>query len=112
MEQTIASAGPLQRAVQIGYYVRAQVTLQANQQHLRSEAQASYIAMFQNFKMPILLIVQKQQIDNGIEDYQIAQGDPTGLIRGFLLPCVVFAGAIFALRWRKSKRKSVRTSTG
>ena len=111
VEQTIATAGPLQRALQIGYYVRAQVTLQANQQHLRNEAQASYIAMFQNFKMPILLIVQKQQIDNGVEDYQIAQGDPTGLIRGFLFPCAVFAAAIFTLRLSKSKRARAKATS-
>jgi hypothetical protein len=113
VQQTIASAGPLQRALQIGYYVRAQVTLQANQQHVRNEAQASYVATFQNLGMPILLIVQKQQIDNGMEDYQIAQGDPTGLVRGFLLPCAVFAGAVLTLRWSKARgRGRIRTTSG
>jgi hypothetical protein len=111
VQQTIASAGLLRGAVQIGYYVRAQVTLQAKQRHLTNEAQASYIAMFQNLKMPILLIVQKQQIDNGVADYQIAQGDPTGLVRGLVLPCAIFAGAVLALRWSKARGRGRIRST-
>ena len=79
VQQTIASAGPLQRALQIGYYYRAEVAIRVNEKHLQKESQASYIAWFPRLQRPILLILQKQQIDNGAEDYQIAQGDPAGL---------------------------------
>lgn len=105
VQQTIGSAGPLRRALQIGYYYRAQVTIRVNEKHMEKESQASYIASFQGLQRPILLILQKQQIDNGAEDYQIAQGDPTGLVRGFALPWVAFVGAIFAVRWSRTKRK-------
>lgn len=105
VQQTIASAGPLQRALQIGYYYRAEVAIRVNEKHLQKESQASYIAWFPRLQRPILLILQKQQIDNGAEDYQIAQGDPAGLLRGFLLPMLAFIGAIIALRLSRSKRK-------
>ena len=93
------------RALQIGYYYRAEVAIRVNEKHLQKESQASYIAWFPRLQRPILLILQKQQIDNGAEDYQIAQGDPAGLLRGFLLPVLAFIGAIIALRLSRSKRK-------
>lgn len=105
VQQTLASAGPLQRALQIGYYYRAQVAIRFNEKHLERESQASYIASFQKLRKPILLILQKQQIDNGAEEYEIAQGDPMGLVRGFAVPFVAFLGAIVAFRWSKAKRK-------
>jgi len=105
VQQTIASAGPLVRAFQIGYYYRAQVAIRVNEKHLEKESQASYIAWFPKFQWPILLILQKQQIDNGDEDYQIAQGDPTGLLRGFVVPVLAFIGAIVALRLSRAGRR-------
>lgn len=112
VQQTIDAAGPLRRAVQIGYYVRAEAVVQVNQRHLEKELQASYIAWFQNLPRPILLILQKQQIDNGAEDYQIAQGDPKGLVRGFALPFAALIGAFVALRMSKPRRKTrVKTSS-
>jgi hypothetical protein len=111
VQQTVASAGPLVRALQIGYYYRAQVAIHVNEKHLEKESQASYIAWFPKLQRPILLILQKQQIDNGAEDYQIAQGDPMGLLRGFLLPLLAFIGAIIALRLSKSKRKGKAKAT-
>jgi hypothetical protein len=106
VQQTIASAGPLERALQIGYYYRAQVAIRVNEKHLEKESQASYIAWFPKLQRPILLILQKQQIDDGGEDYQIAQGDPTGLLRGFVVPLLAFIGAIVALRLSGAKRKA------
>ena len=111
VQQTIASAGPLVRAWQIGYYYRAQVAIRVNEKHLEKESQASYIAWFPKLERPILLILQKQQIDDGAEDYQIAQGDPAGLLRGFLLPFLAFIGAIIALRLSGTKRKSRAKAT-
>jgi hypothetical protein len=111
VQQTIASVGPLVRAWQIGYYYRAQVAIRVNEKHLEKESQASYIAWFPKLQRPILLILQKQQIDNGVEDYQIAQGDPTGLLRGFLLPFLAFIGAIIALRLSGAKRKAHTKAT-
>lgn len=111
VHQTIASAGPLSSAIQIGYYYRAQVIIHGDQQHLAKEAQASYIASFPGLATPILLIVQKQQIDNGIEDYQIAQGDPQGLVRGFAIPTVLFAGAIIAMRWTPRRGAAAAKAT-
>jgi hypothetical protein len=111
VQQTVASAGPLRRAVQIGYYYRAQATVRVNEQHLEKESQASYIAWFENLQRPILLILQKQQIDNGAEDYQIAQGDPAGLVRGFVLPFMGLIGAVIALRWSKPKRSTRAKAT-
>ena len=109
VQQTVAVAGPLRRALQIGYYARAQATVRVNERHLEKESQASYIAWFQNLPHPILLILQKQQIDDGAEDYQIAQGDPKGLLRGFALPFLAFIGAIMALRWSKPKSRARKT---
>jgi hypothetical protein len=111
VQQTIASAGPLARAVQIGYYYRAQVAIRVNEKHLEKESQASYIAWFPRFQWPILLILQKQQIDDGAEDYQIAQGDPIGLLRGFVVPLLAFIGAIVALRLSRVKRRGAKATS-
>ena len=111
VQQTLASAGPLQRALQIGYYYRAEVVIRLNERHTERESQASYIAWFQRLERPILLILQKQQIDNGTEEYEIAQGDPRGLVRGFAVPFVAFIGAIIAFRWSKTKRRAQDKAT-
>ena len=105
VHQTVASAGSLRRAVQIGYYARAQAVIRVNERHVEKESQASYIAWFENLQRPILLILQKQQIDNGPEEFEIALGYPVSMVRGFALPFFAFVGAIFAFRWSKSKRK-------
>ena len=111
VQQTVASAGPLERAFQIGYYYRAQAVIRINEKHLEKESQASYIAWFPKLQRPILLLLQKQQIDDGAEDYQIAQGDPTGLLRGFVVPFLVFVAAIVALRLSRERRRGRAKTT-
>ena len=103
VQETIVAAGPLQRAIQIGYFRGASITVKLNERHTENRVQTTYIAWFQRLQKPVLLILERKKTDNTPETYEIAEGDPIGMVRALALPCIAFVLSIIAFRMSKPK---------
>lgn len=106
VRQAITAAGPLQRAIPVGYFRGGSFTTKLGQTHSESRVQTTYIAWFQRLPKPILLILERKHSDNRPETYQIDEGEPMSLLRALLVPVVVFVFSILAVRFTKPKAES------
>jgi hypothetical protein len=102
VQGTMASDGPLQRAIQISYYAKVTATFQFNASHTTRKTQVAYLAWFQRFPKPTILIINRNQTDGGLQDYEIGEGEIGNIAWGLGLPLLAFAFAIFAVRKRDS----------
>jgi hypothetical protein len=102
VEETIASVGPLQRTLQVGYHTGASVTLRHNDSHTSRTTQVAYVAWFQKIPKPILLLITRSETDGVFQSYRLDEGAPMSLVRGYAFPLVTFAFSLFLFRRRKS----------
>jgi hypothetical protein len=105
VQATLASAGPLRRAVQVGYYSGAATTLQLNASHTSRRTQISYLAWFQNIPKPLLLLVSKSETDGAFDGYRIGEGEPRSLIVGYALPLLFFTFCLYFARRKSTAAK-------
>ncbi len=103
VEQTIASAGPLRRALQVGYYSGYAATLRHNNSHASRTIQVAYVAWFQNIPKPILLLITRSETDGVFQGYQLEEGAPMSLVGGYAFPLMTFALALVLFRRRRSR---------
>jgi hypothetical protein len=103
VQETIVAAGPLQRAIQIGYFRGASITVKLNERHTENRVQTTYIAWFQRLQKPVLLILERKKTDNAAETYEIAEGEPMSMVRALALPCIALVLSIIAFRMSKPK---------
>jgi hypothetical protein len=101
-EQIIAQAGPMQKALQVGYHSEVSARLQLNNSHTTRTTQVSYVAWFQKIPKPILLLIERSETDGVLQGYQINEGAPMSLIGSFAFPLAVFAFALFLFLRRNS----------
>ena len=99
---TIASAGILQRAIQVGYYTKVTGTFQLNASHTTRQTQVAYLAWFQRLSKPTILVINRYQTDGGLQEYEIGEGEIGGIARGFGLPLLALAFSIFVVWKRRS----------
>lgn len=106
VQAAVAAAGPLRRALQVGYYSGVTATLGLNASHASRRTQLSYVAWFQNIPKPMLLVVSRAESDGVFEGYRIGEGEPRSLIVGYASPLLLFAFSLYLMR-----RKSVPAAT-
>ena len=102
VQQVIAQAGPLKRAVHVGYHVGVTETIQHLQSHRSKTTQMAYIAWFGKLPKPILLLIMRNEVDGALDSYDIYQGTPMSMVTGFAYPILLFAISLYLLRKRKS----------
>lgn len=95
IQQTIIAVGPMQRAVQVGYYSKVTLTLQLGAKRKEKRTQASYIAWFQKVQKPILLILERNETDGVVQGYVIAEGEPMSIARSFAAKLLLFAFSLY-----------------
>jgi hypothetical protein len=100
--EIIAEAGPLRRALQVGYHSEVSATFQLNNSHASRTTQVAYIAWFQKSPKPILLLVERTETDGVLQGYRINQGAPMSLVGGAAFPLVFFAFSLVLFLKRKS----------
>ena len=98
VQAALASAGPLRRAVQVGYYSGVTGTVQVNASHISKRTQISYAAWFQNVPKPMLLLVSRSESDGVFEGYRVGEGEPMSLIVGYAKPLLLFAFSLYLVR--------------
>lgn len=97
VQTTIESAGPLLRAVQVGYFSKLTITVQLNSERKSRRTQQSYLASFARIRKPVLLIIEREEQDGVVRRYEIGEGEPFSLVRSLGIPIVVFACALYML---------------
>ena len=100
VQETLASAGTLKRAIQVSYYSGVTATYQLNASHTTRRTQVAYLAWFQKLSKPTILIVNRVRTDGGPENYGIGEGEVGGIARGLGLPLLALAFSIFVV-WKK-----------
>jgi hypothetical protein len=100
VQGTMASAGLLQRAIQIGYYAKITGTFQLNASHTTRKTQLAYVAWFQRLPNPTILIINRYQTDEGLQEYEIGEGEVGSMARGLGLPLLALGFSIFAV-WKR-----------
>lgn len=100
--ETMAEAGPLRRALQVGYHTEVSATFRLNNSHTSETTQVSYVAWFQKIPKPILLLVERTEMDGVLQGYRINQGAPMSLVGSLAFPLVVFAFSLVLFLKRNS----------
>ena len=104
VQGVINAAGPLGRAVPVGYYSGATKKFQLNGFHDSETikiSQASYIAWFQNPSAPRFFAITRYESSGDRRAYEISKVDPVTLVRGYAQSLLLFAVSLFLLRRRK-----------
>lgn len=97
VETTIASAGTLQRTIQVGYYSGVTATFQLNASHSTRKTSVAYLAWFQKLPKPTILVIFRNQTDGGRQNYGMGEGEVRDVARGLGLPLLALAFSIFAV---------------
>jgi hypothetical protein len=107
VQQTIAEAGPLRRAVQVGFYSGIAATFRLHASHYTKKTQVSYLAWFQKIRKPLILVIDRYESD-GVLHYEIAEaeGGPVGFARLYVLPLLALGVSLYLVRRRKLLKDS------
>jgi hypothetical protein len=86
VNQWVGGAGPLQRAVPVGYYAGVEATFQLGASRSIKKMQMSYVAWFRDIHKPILLVIECYDSSSGERTYAIGEGEFASVIRAMGLP--------------------------
>src|ERR1700687_5434826 len=82
VQETIAAAGPLRRAIKVGYYSGVTATVRVSGSNTSEKIkQASYIAWFQKAPKPMLVAITSSESGGNRRTYGISEVDPVSLVR-------------------------------
>ena len=105
VQQAIDAAGPLRRAIKVGYYSGATKSIHLDGSHTPetiNPSQATYIAWFQKRPKPILVAITRYANDEGQKAYGISEVDSVSIVRAYAVPVLLFGVSLFLARNRKS----------
>jgi hypothetical protein len=102
VEQTRAQAGVLRRAVQVGYHTEVSITVRYNESRSNRKTQVSYIAWFDKFPNPMLLLITRSETAGILQGYEINEGAPMSLVGSYALPLLIFVFSLFLFLKRRS----------
>ena len=88
VQQTIATAGPMKRAIQIAYYSGGSVAIHTSGSPTTRKmkvSQASYMTWFQKPGQPAVVGITRYEDDAGQKTYGINAGDPLTMMQGYAL---------------------------
>jgi hypothetical protein len=100
VQGTISNVGPMERAIQIGYFTRVTATFQLNASHTTRKTQVSYLAWFQKLPKPTIIVINRYQTDGGLENYEMGEGEIGGIARSLGIPLLALTFSIFVV-WKK-----------
>ena len=109
VQRTIAAAGPLRGAVQVGYYSGITATFQLNASHRSKKTQVAYLAWFQKIPKPFILVINRYESGGVLQGYEIDEDHPMSFVRGYGLPLLALGGSLY-LVLKKNRVSAVRTS--
>jgi hypothetical protein len=98
------AAGLLTKAIPVAYYsgMSARFHLNGSQAPERiKQSQVTYMAWFQKRPKPMVMAITLYENDGGQKAYGISEGNPVSLVRGYGVPILLFAVALFLARKRK-----------
>jgi hypothetical protein len=96
VQETMATAGPVIRAIRVGYYSGVTATVRVSGSNTSEKVkQASYLAWFQQRPKPILVAITCYESSGDQKAYGISEVDPAVLIRGYSLPILLFGVSLF-----------------
>ena len=102
VQQAIAAAGPLRRAVKVGYYSGVTTAVRMSGSHTSERVnQATYIAWFQKLPRPIVITITRSESDGGQRAFGVNEVDPVSLVRGYAPPVFLFGVSLFLVRRRQ-----------
>jgi hypothetical protein len=99
------SAGVLRKVLPVAYYSGRTTRFQLTGAHApenTKESQGTYVAWFQKYPQPILIAITVHESEEGQKAFGISRANPIALARGYMVPIVLFAVALFLARKRKS----------
>lgn len=105
VQEVIAAAGSLRKAIQVGYYSGVTTTFHLSGSHTSEKikvSQPTYIMWFQKRPKPMLVAITRYESDRDQRAYRISEVDPVSLVRGYALPVLLFGVSLFLVRRRKS----------
>jgi hypothetical protein len=102
VQETTAAVGSLTKALPVAYYSGVTATVRVNGSQTSKKKQASYIAWFQRHPKPLLLLITRYEGEGGQTVYQLNEGEPMFMVRGYALPVLAFAVSLFLVRRKKS----------
>jgi hypothetical protein len=102
VQETVAAAGSLTRAVPVAYYSGVTATVRVSGSQTSKIKQASYIVWFQKHPKPLLLLITRYEGDGDQTGYSINEGEPMFMMRGYALPVLLFGLSLFLVRRKKT----------
>jgi hypothetical protein len=105
VQQVMTAAGSLTRAVQVGYYSGATTSFHLSGAHTSEKikvSQATYVAWFQKRPKAMLVAITRYESDGDQRAYRISEADPAILVRGYVLPVLLFGVSLFLVCRKKS----------
>jgi hypothetical protein len=105
VRQAIDVAGPLSRAIKVGYYsgVTKSIHLAGSQTSETINAtQATYIAWFQRHPGPTLVSITCYKNGEDQKAYAISSADPVRIVRAYAIPICLLGVSLLLARRRKS----------
>jgi hypothetical protein len=107
VEETLAAAGPLTRAIPLAYYSGVTTTMRSSGSQTIRKKQASYVAWFQKRSKALVLLVTAYEADGGRKAYEINEGEAMSYVRGYSLPVLMFGASLVLVRKRKARESAV-----
>jgi hypothetical protein len=105
VQQAIGAAGPLKRAIKVGYYSGVTKSIHLDGSHTPetiNASQATYIAWFQKRPKPILVAITLYANDEGQKAYGISEVGPLSIVRAYALPILLFGVSLFLAKSRRA----------
>jgi hypothetical protein len=106
VQQANAQVGLLKRAIPVAAYYGASAELNVKKSHTTKTVEVSYWGRFQKQSKSGLFIISRAETDNSQVSFDITQGDPSNILRGYGLPIVLLAVSL-AWLWKRRARPSV-----
>jgi hypothetical protein len=105
VQQTIAAAGTLKRAIRIGHFYQVTSKIHYAEPRTTEKIEVSqdvYIAWFEKHPEPVLVAFACYERGDGQKAYGINEVNPLVVVRGYGIPLLFFGISLFLARKRKS----------
>ena len=98
VQQAIGAAGPLRRAIKVGYYSGATKSMHLDGSHTPetiNASRATSVAWFQKRPKPIVVAITTYANDEGQKAYGISEVDSVSMVRAYAVPVCCSESRLF-----------------
>jgi len=106
VHDTLSTYGQLKHAVPVSAHYEASAEYKFGQSHTSKQTQYAYIASFERYSRPVVIVVNLTVIDGTSRKLVVGETSPSALVENYSLPLVALAGALF---WFRNTRRGWRT---